>query len=202
VVRAFNAEVAPAPWPAVDAPAEIVRPWVLPAVYAREQSGQGAFLTEFRPVVALFLRFGGIDYEAERAGAQLDAFVRRAQQVLAQRGGTLLELNIGDKGSYVYAVFGAPAAHEDDARRAVAAALALRAAARELGYLTPVQIGIGRARAVPWRHDAPGARRDRRRRQRGGAPDGCRGAGRDSSARACNTRSRRTTCSPRSCRWW
>src|SRR5262249_27490859 len=55
---------APAPPPPARAPRalpeELVRPWVLPAVYERVRSGQGAFMAELRPAVALFLRFSGI----------------------------------------------------------------------------------------------------------------------------------------------
>jgi class 3 adenylate cyclase/tetratricopeptide (TPR) repeat protein len=133
--------------PAPDLPlltSEILRPWVLPAVFEREQSGQGAFLTDFRPAVALFLRFEGLDFESDEAGPQLDAFIRRAQGVLARYQGVLLQLTIGDKGSYVYANFGAPTAHEDDARRAVKAAFELRGVAAEVGFLAPVQIGLSR----------------------------------------------------------
>jgi class 3 adenylate cyclase/tetratricopeptide (TPR) repeat protein len=132
-------------WSVVDGlSSELLRPWLLPAVYAREQAGHGAFLTEFRPAVALFVRFEGIDYDADRAADQLDTFIRRAQGILARADGTLLQLTIGDKGSYLYAVFGAPTAHEDDARRAVHAAMALRSAADDLGFLAPIQIGISR----------------------------------------------------------
>lgn len=53
-----------------DLEAALARPWMHAAVYAREQSGQGAFLAEFRPAVALFLRFSGIDYDHDTAGAQ------------------------------------------------------------------------------------------------------------------------------------
>jgi adenylate cyclase len=123
---------------------ETLRPWLLPAVYAREQAGQGAFLTEFRPAVALFLRFDGLDYDGDRAGDLLDTFICRAQGVLTRYDGTLLQLTIGDKGSYCYAVFGAPTAHEDDARRAVSSALDLRDAAANLGFLAPIQIGLSR----------------------------------------------------------
>jgi predicted ATPase/class 3 adenylate cyclase len=122
---------------------EIVRPWLPPAVYARYQAGLGNFLTELRPAVTLFLRFMGIDYDADPdAGARLDAFIRRVQQTLMPYEGALLQLTIGDKGSYFYAVFGALIAHEDDPRRAVDAALDLRAAAIAMGDLEPVQIGI------------------------------------------------------------
>jgi len=124
--------------------AETLRPWLLAAVYERETSSQGAFLTEFRPAVALFARFVGLDYESDEAGPHLDAWMRRAQNVLARYEGVLLQVAIGDKGSYFYAAFGALTAHEDDARRAVKAALELREAAKAVVSLAPVQIGISR----------------------------------------------------------
>jgi adenylate cyclase len=123
---------------------EQCREWLLPAVYEREYMGHGAFLTELRPAAALFLRFTGIDYESDQAEAQLDAFIRQAQAIIVQYEGVLLQLTIGDKGSYLYAAFGAPIAHEDDARRAVKTALELQRMAERLEYLEPVQIGLSR----------------------------------------------------------
>jgi len=128
-----------------EVPDESLRPWVLPAVYAREISGMGEFLTELRSVVALFLRFQGIDYDADaRAGEKLDVFIRAVQNTVNRYGGTLLGLNIGDKGSYLYIVFGAPTAYEDDPLRAVQAALDLQCLRQELNFLQPMHIGISR----------------------------------------------------------
>ncbi len=146
LLESVSAPPEPYPHP-VAAPsltAEQLRPWLPRAVYEREQSGQGAFLTELRPAVALFLRFRGIDFEDDQAGPQLDKFIRRVQGVLGRHEATFLGLTIGDKGSYFSAAFGAPVAHEDDDRRAVDVALALREVAKEQGCLTPVQIGISR----------------------------------------------------------
>jgi predicted ATPase/class 3 adenylate cyclase len=121
---------------------ERLRPWLLPPIYERLRAGLGEFLTELRPVAALFLRFGGIDYEADDARARLDAYIRWAQGVLAAYDGLLLQLTIGDKGSYFYAAFGAPSAHEDDARRAALAALELREPPQALAFVDSTQIGI------------------------------------------------------------
>ena len=133
----------PAPSPAVaPVPDALIRLWVNGTLYARERSGQRAFLAEFRPATTLFVRFAGIDYDSAAAGPRLDTFIRCAQGILANYGSMILQLVIGDKGSYFYAAFGAPIAHEDDAGRAVKAALALRSAARELEFLAPLQIGI------------------------------------------------------------
>jgi class 3 adenylate cyclase/tetratricopeptide (TPR) repeat protein len=100
--------------------------WIHNIVYERELSGQEAFQTEFRPCAALFVRFVGIDYDADDAQPQLDSFISQLQEVTTGYGGALLQLTIGDKGSYAYLIFGALSAHEDDARRAVKTALELR----------------------------------------------------------------------------
>ncbi|HSH80834.1 MAG TPA: tetratricopeptide repeat protein [Herpetosiphonaceae bacterium] len=150
VVRALTVEVTPSPWPALalDAlPDAQVSPWLLPPVYERLRSGMGEFLTELRPAVPLFMRFGGIDYdEDENAGEQLDAFIRWVQGILERYGGYLIQLTIGDKGSFLYTAFGAPLAHDNDAARAAAAALELRALPPELGFIRNVQIGISQGR--------------------------------------------------------
>jgi class 3 adenylate cyclase/tetratricopeptide (TPR) repeat protein len=130
-----------------------LRPWIIPAVYERMKRGQGEFLAELRSAVPVFAGFGGIDYDNERkAGEKLDAYVRWAQKIFAKYDGTLFELVIGEKGSYLYGAFGAPTAHDDDTLRAVAAAQELRIPPPELGYVSDIRIGIsrGRMRAGPY----------------------------------------------------
>ena len=132
----------------------LVRPWLLPAVYERLRTGRGELLAELRPAFPVFLRFGGIDYDDDpEAIDKLDDFVRKAQRIMAGYGGNVLQLTLGDKGAYLYGVFGSPVAHEDDAARAAAAALDLRdlqrtTAARE------IQIGVthGRLRSGTYGH--------------------------------------------------
>ena len=69
-------------------PEELVRPWLLPAVYQRLRAGRGEFLAELRPAIPVFIRFTGIDYDSDDAAADtLNDFVRRAQRVLARCGG-------------------------------------------------------------------------------------------------------------------
>jgi len=64
------------------------------------------------------------------------------QAILDRYGSYLLQLTMGDKGSYLYAAFGAPLAHDDDAARAVAAALELRLPAEGMDFISHVQIGL------------------------------------------------------------
>ncbi len=145
VVKNFRAAVPPrsTPPPTSDVPPEILKTWLHAGMYERTQAEGEAFLTELRPVVALFARFLGMEFENDdHAGEKLDNLISRVQQILARYDGALLELTIGDKGSYFYATFGVPHAHEDDARRAVYAARELFPLCNELGFLQPLQVGI------------------------------------------------------------
>ena len=148
VVDKLNVVVAPNPWPTVAGGAvsdERIRPWLLPPVYHRLESGMGDFLTELRPAIALFMQFGGLDYDGDpQAQLKLNSFVQTVQRVLARYDSYLLNLTIGDKGSYIYASFGAPLAHEDDASRAISAALQLRDLKME--PITGVKIGVSQGR--------------------------------------------------------
>lgn len=145
VIGGLSNTISPQPWPA-QGPAlneEQVRPWLLPPVYERLNAGKGEFLGELRPAAILFLSFTGIDYDGdETAGAKLDAYIRWTQTILARYDGYLLQLTVGDKGSYLYSAFGAPIAHEDDAVRAVSAAVELRTLPASLSFIENVQIGI------------------------------------------------------------
>ncbi|HEY8922570.1 MAG TPA: adenylate/guanylate cyclase domain-containing protein, partial [Candidatus Limnocylindria bacterium] len=73
----------------------------------------------------------GEELDPEEVRALLGRYYEIAKVIIAEHGGTL-EKFIGDA---VMAVFGLPAAHGDDAERAVAAALALRAGVRADGRL-------------------------------------------------------------------
>ncbi|MEW5957753.1 MAG: tetratricopeptide repeat protein [Chloroflexota bacterium] len=118
-------------------------PWLLPPVYERLRAGAGEFLTELRPAVALFLSFRGIDYDQdEAAGTKLETYIRWVQNILVRYEAYLFQLTIGDKGSYLYTAFGAPIAHEDDAVRAVSAALELRTPPPELNFIDQIKIGL------------------------------------------------------------
>ncbi|MDQ2696783.1 MAG: AAA family ATPase [Pseudomonadota bacterium] len=144
VAGGLKQPVSPRPWPPLALPAaEAMRPWLLPPLYERLRQGLGEFLTELRPAVALFLRFAGIDYDADpEAGRKLDAYVCWVQRLVAHYAGIVVQLIVGDKGSYLVAAFGAPVAHEDDARRAVAAALQIARPPPALDFVPPPQLGI------------------------------------------------------------
>ncbi len=130
----------------VSLPEEQAKSWLLPPIYSRLKIGS-KFLAELRPAVPLFLSFKGIDFdEDEAAGRKLDAFVRWVQSVLERQEGFLIQLTMGDKGSYAYASFGAPLAHGDDGIRACNAAWELLRPPEELNFVRDIRIGISRGR--------------------------------------------------------
>jgi class 3 adenylate cyclase len=151
VVAGLYTDVELDPWPEVGdheiAPG-VQRSWMIPPVADRLDTGLGEFLTELRPAVSLFMRFDGIDYDGDpQAPEHLDTLVRATQAVLLRFDAFILQVTIGDKGSYINTTFGAPIAHGDDAVRAITAALELRDL--DAPSVTSLQIGIaqGRTRA-------------------------------------------------------
>lgn len=138
--------------PSITLSDEVTRPWLLPAVYERIRDQQGRFLAELRPATALFLKFDGLDFDAgleadaQKAGEQLDRYIRWVQEVVDRLEGNLIQLTTGDKGSYLYAAFGAPIAHDDDVQRAVSAALELSHSPQIFPFISRVAIGISQGR--------------------------------------------------------
>jgi predicted ATPase len=65
---------------------------------------------------------------------------------LARYQGVLLQISFGDKGSYLYAAFGAPVAHEDDMARSVAAAAEIHRMSRGHVAVSSTHIGISQGR--------------------------------------------------------
>jgi predicted ATPase/class 3 adenylate cyclase len=153
----LDAMIEPDPWPSLLPDAlneEQLRPWLLQPVYERLKSGMGEFLTELRPAIALFLRFGGIDYDMDmKAQSKLDMYIQAVQHILDRYSGYMLQLALGDKGCYLYASFGVPTAHEDDAVRVVSAALELRDF--HMDFITNVQIGISQGRMRTGAYGSP-----------------------------------------------
>ena len=113
-------------------------------------------MAELRDVVAVFVGFEGIDHVYDDdAGAELDACVSWAQEVLGRYEGVVLQVLIDDKGCHLYAVFGASISHEDEARRAVIAALELAEPSPESGVNSKVRVGIASGMAYVGSYGGP-----------------------------------------------
>ena len=148
VVNALHVPVPRTPWS--ELPESVLRPdqaraWLPERVFEQVSAGQSDFLSQLRLATAMFLHFAGIDYDGDdHAEAYLDRLTRRVQKTIREQDGQLLDLIIGDKGSYFYAVFGAPVAIENDVQRAVTAALELIDSLSDLAFVSDVRIGLTR----------------------------------------------------------
>ncbi|NUP14188.1 MAG: AAA family ATPase [Polyangiaceae bacterium] len=104
-------------------------------------------IAELRAVVPLFAAFDDIDYDSDDAApTRLDALVRWAQRTLHRSEGSLLQLSIGDKGSYFYGTVGAPTAVPDAPRVAASVAMELSRPPSALAS-GPLRIGLSYGRA-------------------------------------------------------
>ena len=83
----------------------MTRPWLIRAVFERLRAGQGEFLTELRPAVAIFVKFGGIDYDLDdAAGEKLNQYVVWVQREMARYEGFLVDVAVGTKAAICIAV--------------------------------------------------------------------------------------------------
>ncbi len=120
--------------------------WLHEPILERLQT-TNVFFAELRPVTALFLSFDGIDFDNDDdAGLHLNQFVQWIQGWLRQTSGYLNLVTFGDKGSYLYASFGAPLSFYNDESRAVRVALALRSAHERFDAIKAVYLGISMGR--------------------------------------------------------
>jgi len=106
-------------------------------------AGPDQVVAERRLVSVLFADMVGFTTLAEQRDAEevrdlLSRYFELARGIVERHGGTI-EKFIGDA---VMAVWGTPTSHEDDAERAVRAALQLVAAVRELGPLVQARAGV------------------------------------------------------------
>jgi class 3 adenylate cyclase len=114
----------------------------------------GSVREERKVITVLFADLVGFTSRSEQLDpedvrATLTPYFARLREELERRGGTV-EKFIGDA---VMAVFGAPAAHEDDPERAVRAALAIRDALAEMNEQDPdmdlhVRVGVNTGEAL------------------------------------------------------
>jgi class 3 adenylate cyclase/tetratricopeptide (TPR) repeat protein len=131
---------------------QLLRPWILPAVYARIQAGVEPFLAELRPATTLMLSFGGGSRTDDPSFDALEAYIRWVQQIVDRYGGVLIDVTLGDHGDFLYAAFGVPIATDDASTRAVSAALELCRPPPAFAMATMARIGIasGQVRCGPY----------------------------------------------------
>ncbi|HUO46680.1 MAG TPA: AAA family ATPase [Acidimicrobiia bacterium] len=128
-------------------PEEVARAWINPVLFQRIARGEGDLVSELRQAEALFVRFSGIQYDFDNdAGTKLSNYIEWVQKTLIPLGGFVMQVVVGDKGSYLYSVFGAPVSLEDDALRALRAAEKLMDVPASLDFITDTAAGISQGK--------------------------------------------------------
>ncbi|NJN16655.1 MAG: tetratricopeptide repeat protein [Oscillochloris sp.] len=115
-----------------------LRPYLVRNLPRRFLDVADSGLGEFRPVTVLFANFADfsailntLGADASTAAAVLNAYYRRAQEVVHRYDGIVNKVDMYTHGDKLMALFGAPTAHEDDPTRAVRCALELKQALAE-----------------------------------------------------------------------
>jgi class 3 adenylate cyclase/tetratricopeptide (TPR) repeat protein len=104
---------------------------------------EGLWATEHRRTTVLFLSFSGLDYDGDpRVLPRLDAVYCQVASLVSRHGGTVNKVDMGDKGSKVIALFGAPRALERAEEAACRAALEILEDPVLRASLTGMRAGI------------------------------------------------------------
>ncbi|TAK15249.1 MAG: adenylate/guanylate cyclase domain-containing protein [Acidobacteria bacterium] len=116
-----------------------LRAFVPRALQARLDAGQTDWLAEFRRISTLFAR---VRTTTATPLAELNRVIALLQDAVYKHDGAVNQFIVDDKGTMLLAAWGVPGhTHEDDAARAVTAALAIRDALAASG--TAVSVGVG-----------------------------------------------------------
>jgi len=107
---------------------------------ARLESGLAA--AEHRRTSVLFLSFAGLDYADPRVLDKTSAVYAEVAEVVRRFGGWVNKLDMGDKGSKMIALFGAPRALEAQEEAACRAALQILDSPVLRGLLADLRIGV------------------------------------------------------------
>ncbi len=105
---------------------------------------------EHRLVASLFANVDGLgdavarlgDGQEEKIVKALNRYYVQMSDAIRPYGGVMNKVDLYDHGDKVLVTFGAPIAHEDDAERAVRAALAMQEALADLNQSLPTELGL------------------------------------------------------------
>ena len=125
-----------------------LRGYIPSAIWSRLEAGQSGWLAELRRLTMVFIRVIGIDYGAptEEVLDQVHRVMHSLQATVYRFEGSITRFSADDKGTILLAAFGLPPqTHEDDALRAVKAALEAQGKIRELGLECAVGVATGQA---------------------------------------------------------
>ena len=114
-----------------------------PFITQKAGDDEGLWVAEHRRTTVLFLSFSGLDYDGDPdAHSKVDEAFRRIAGTVRRFGGVVNKVDMGDKGSKVIALFGAPFALEHQEEAACRAAMMILADSTLRALLSEVRIGI------------------------------------------------------------
>ncbi|MEO1069697.1 MAG: adenylate/guanylate cyclase domain-containing protein, partial [Cyanobacteria bacterium J06638_6] len=126
-------------------PVEDLLPYIPKVLQTQVHGDRAQWVSELRRITVMFVNLPNFDYEAEKAYGLLQRLMKAIQQILNDYGGIFNKFLVDDKGSTLVAGFGIPPeAHEDDAVRAVKAAMVLQSRLMALGVSSNIGITTGR----------------------------------------------------------
>jgi class 3 adenylate cyclase/tetratricopeptide (TPR) repeat protein len=144
VLRPPSSRPAP-PAPVTPAAEGALQAYLPGAIRSRLVAGQTGWLAELRRVSVLFVHLPDMNHEAPDALRQMQDIMHVLQSSLYRYEGSINKLSVDEKGLTLVAALGLPPlAHEDDAARAVQAALALREGLRGRGIRHGIGVTTGR----------------------------------------------------------
>lgn len=115
-----------------------LRPYLVRGLPQRFLDQTTTLQGEFRPVSVLFINFCNFSKilhwtgnDAQTAAMLLNAYFRRAQEVIRHYDGIVNKVDMYRRGDKLMILFGAPGAHEDDPLRAVRCALDMQGVLHE-----------------------------------------------------------------------
>lgn len=130
-----------------------VWPFIPGAVRHRFDAGMRSWLAELRPLSVLFVNLPPQPDQAAPGRAQLQQLLHIAQRELYRYEGAVDKVLMDDKGCTVLAAFGLPPlSHEDDAERAVRAALGIAAHLGSRAVSHRIGVASGRVYAGAYGH--------------------------------------------------
>lgn len=118
--------------------------FIAPVLYKKVTSGHADFVGDFREVTCLFLRFDGLNYteNASHNISLLNTFYEHVQNVSDDYGGTLIQVDLTDKGNVFLILFGAPQGLENKEIMASRMARKLFSTLGDYKFAKNVQIGV------------------------------------------------------------
>ena len=125
--------------------ADALRCFVPAAVLSRLDAGQRAWIAEHRPISVLFINLPEIDGVGARSQRLIRELVATTQEHVYKLGGSINKLVMEDRGVILVAAFGLPPqAHENNAERAVRAAIQIsdRLRTRAVGHGIGITTGL------------------------------------------------------------